>query len=117
VHQLLVTANNVPTSPILVTLMMVAPSSSQTSVFTRATWRDIPEDGILNMNIPQVKVHRATGWCSIYLNLLVGKQWRTWRSQCFKMTVVFFDVTALKVSLNNQLEKCLLPFLDNLVQE
>jgi hypothetical protein len=41
---LLVTASAVPSSPILVTLMMEAPSSSGTSVLTRATRRNIPED-------------------------------------------------------------------------
>jgi hypothetical protein len=41
----LVTAN-VPSSPILVTWMMEAQSSSETSVLTRATWRNIQEDGI-----------------------------------------------------------------------
>jgi hypothetical protein len=40
-------ANVVPISPILVTLMMEAISSSKTSVLTRVTWRNIPEDGIL----------------------------------------------------------------------
>jgi hypothetical protein len=41
-------ASVVPSSPILVTLMKEAPSFSETSDITRATWRDIPEDGILH---------------------------------------------------------------------
>jgi hypothetical protein len=45
-RQLLVMAN-VPSSPILVALMMEAPGSSQTLVLTRATWHTIPEDGII----------------------------------------------------------------------
>jgi hypothetical protein len=48
VRRLLVRANVVPSSPILVTLMMEALNSYGTSAVTGVTWRDIPEDTILH---------------------------------------------------------------------
>jgi hypothetical protein len=48
VLELLVTAIVVPSSPILATLIMEAIRSSETSVITRATRRNISENGILH---------------------------------------------------------------------
>jgi hypothetical protein len=48
-RRLMVTANVVPSSQILVTLKMDALTSSVTSVLTRATRRNIPEDDSLTL--------------------------------------------------------------------
>jgi hypothetical protein len=49
VHQLLVTSNFVPSSPILVTLMTEAMRTSETSVLKKTARRNIPEDGVLHI--------------------------------------------------------------------
>jgi hypothetical protein len=56
----------VPSSPILVTLMMAALSSSETLVLTRATWHNIPDDAILHvhasMSVCVLRSSSQTSW-------------------------------------------------------
>jgi hypothetical protein len=65
VRLLLVTANVVPSSPTPVTLMMEALSSSETSVLTRSTRRNITEENILHSdrreNLISYTTHNAIG--------------------------------------------------------
>jgi hypothetical protein len=65
VGQLLVTDSVVPSSPIVVTLTKEALSSSETSVLTRATRRNISEDAILHSHrCENLKSYIEGGWWS-----------------------------------------------------
>jgi hypothetical protein len=63
-----VAANVVPSSPILVTLTMRAIHSSETSVLTRATRGNDPDDGILHVRLELTEMGRVN--MTTYIGLI-----------------------------------------------
>jgi hypothetical protein len=96
VRRLLVTGNVVPSSPILVTLMLEAICSSEMSIVTSATLLHIPEDRIIHIRRKDFKSDIARcGWALLWRRGVSPVRYEL--GFISKITVLFI-VTAVKTS-------------------
>jgi hypothetical protein len=102
-RRLPVTANVVPSSSILVTLMMEALSSFETSVLTRATRRNIPEEAILHSHCSEnLKSYIFQNLSTVTPSRDDMKQRHLWQMQRYKYLYVSSDLF-VQFSLTNNI--------------